>query len=140
LAASSHHAVQPFHDHVGLMGLSFILLPHGQVEEVSLHLGEHLPLEEAPAGELVDNLFNFREEGSKLLHVFRGKFGSFQISGFQILLTITSFLFTSQESLSTHFKAKCILFHMNGVLAHRDSFSEHESKKNKVYRVLWDTL
>ena len=82
-------AVQPFHDHVGWMGLSLILLPHGQVEEVPLHLGEHLPLEEAPVCELVDFLINFREEGSKLLHVFWGKFCSFQISGFQLLLTIT---------------------------------------------------
>ena len=49
------------------MGLSLILLPHGQVEKVPLHLREYLIMEEAPVGELVDVLFNLREEGFKLM-------------------------------------------------------------------------
>ena len=65
---------------------------------------------------------------------FSQKFKNFT---FQILLTITLVIFASQETLSTHFKADYINFHMNGLSADIDSLWEHINKKTK-FSVLWE--
>ena len=48
-----------------------------------------------------------------------------------IIITITLVPFTLLACMSTHFKPEYINFHMSGVLAHKNLFLEHTSKKTR---------
>ena len=51
---------------------------------------------------------------------------------------MTLVILASQESVSTHFKAEYIHFHMNGVSAGVDSSLEHSNKPSQTRR--WSRL